>query len=162
MTILQIIQVLTISLKINNPNLLNAICWVESNHRNIDNMSDGGSPSYGVCQIKLATANWMKEHFNIPGVELEPSDLQKPEINIYYSGLYLTYLSNRYKNDLKCIISGYNAGSCIEANQNTYVKKVLDKIKALESSQIDSKEPTHNKPSGEKDELKNDSRNDSL
>lgn len=143
MSIISLLKVMTIALKIQSPNLLPAICWVESNHRNVDNMNDGGSPSYGVCQIKLDTANWMKDHHKIPGPELEPDDLRKPEINIFYAGLYVQYLLKRYKGDLNCTISGYNAGSCIKSNQKTYVKKVLEKIEALESSQIDSKEPTH-------------------
>lgn len=154
MTVLKLLMTLTISLKINNPNLLPAICWVESNYRNVDNLKDGGSPSYGICQIKLDTANWMKEHYNIPGSELEASDLQKIEINAFYSGLYLLYLGKRYKDDLKCVISAYNAGSCIKSNQDTYVKKVLDKIEALESSQIDSKDSTNGKTKEEIDGLK--------
>ena len=151
MTTLKLLQLITLVLRIDNPNLLPAICWVESNHRNVDNMDDGGSPSYGICQIKLDTANWMKDKYKIPGKELEPSDLQKPEINALYSGLYLLYLTHRYKT-LKCAISAYNAGSCIKSNQNTYVKKVLKKIEALESSQIDSKDASIPKiPVEEKD-----------
>lgn len=109
------------------PKLMYSICWVESNHRNVNNPDDGGSPSYGYCQIKLKTANWMKEKYGIPGPKLTPADLNTAEINIFYASLYMKYQLNRYKGDLNCAISAYNAGRCISGNQNTYVKKVLNK-----------------------------------
>lgn len=141
MTLLIIIKTITILLKIQEPNLLESICYVETNIRNVDNMTDGGSPSYGVCQIKLETANWMKEYYRLPGEPLIESDLRVPEINIFYSGLYLKYNVKRYKGDLKCAISAYNAGRCVTFNSK-YVNKVLRRKAELDKKFKDTRKKT--------------------
>lgn len=106
---------------------MDAICWVETNHRNVINPKDGGSPSYGLCQIKLETANWIHYKHKLGNEDLTEADLMKPEVNIFYAGLYFKYQWDKYK-DLKCAISAYNAGRCIKGNMNTYVKKVLQRL----------------------------------
>ena len=126
--ILQSIKIIALALQLQNPNIMSAICWVESNHRNVINKDDGGSPSYGICQIKLSTANWMHFKHKLGDKELTAEDLMKPEVNILYASLYLKYQLNRY-DTLRCAISAYNAGRCIKSNQKTYVKKVLKRMK---------------------------------
>ena len=99
--------------------LLPAICKVESNFRNVDNMDDGGSPSFGICQIKLNTARMFNK-------KVTAADLRIPEINAYYAGRYLKYQHNRYKNHRfreYCTISAYNGGTCFGSNKK-YVEKV--------------------------------------
>lgn len=108
-----------------------SICWIESGHKNVVNKHDGGSPSYGICQVKLDTANWMKEYNRIPGKPLTSKDLMNPETNIQYAELYLRYQLKVYNNDINCAISAYNAGSCIKWNQKRYVKRVLEKAKEI-------------------------------
>lgn len=117
------------------PNLLPAICWVESKHKTtVINKNDGNSHSYGICQVKLATANWMKSYYRIPGKPLIAKDLMQPELNVLYAGLYLKYQTKVYKGNLICTISAYNAGRCVKGNQSTYVKKVLNKLRELDAS----------------------------
>ena len=122
-----IIKTISLALQLSVPNAMDAICWVESSHRNVVNKNDGGSPSYGVCQIKLDTANWMKELHRIPGYTLKPADLMVKEINIFYATLYFKYQLHRY-GQLSCAISAYNAGHCIKGNQKTYVRKVMSRM----------------------------------
>jgi len=124
---LDILTTMAIALKISTPGLLPSICWVESNYRNVINEFDGGSPSYGICQIKLNTANWMKEYHKITGPVLDETDLMEPKINTLYAGLYIKYQLNRYNGDIECAISAYNAGRCIKGNKK-YVKKVLKRL----------------------------------
>lgn len=77
--------------------------------------NDGGSPSYGLCQVKLATARHM-------GFKGKPSDLLKPDINADLAAKYLRYQLNRY-GSMEKALSAYNAGRYIKANAG-YVAKV--------------------------------------
>ncbi len=123
----------SIMLELENPNMLHSICWIESKHKNVINYQDGNSNSYGLCQVKLSTANWMKRYYRIPGKPITSKKLMEPETNIYYAGLYLKYQTKIYKGNLNCTLSAYNAGRCVKGNQHTYVKKVLGKLRELEA-----------------------------
>lgn len=105
--------------------ILHSICAIESGGRNVTSPHDGGSPSYGVCQIKLGTARL----FN-PSVKA--SDLKDPYTNAYYAAMYLKKQQDRYNSEWKCIIASYNAGSCFKKRNGKianaqYVKKVQKK-----------------------------------
>jgi len=108
-----------------DPTLLKSICWVETNHRNVINQDDGGSPSYGLCQVKLETAQWLQKRHRLPIVT--NANLMIEETNALYAALYLKYQQTRY-DDVECVISAYNAGSCIESNKPTYVRKVKKRM----------------------------------
>lgn len=102
------------------PGLLEAICWVESNHKiNAIHHDDGGSNSVGVCQVKLTTAKLM-------GYTGEEETLRNnAAINVFYSGKYLKHQLERYDADPAKAVSAYNAGrACLPANQ-AYVHKVF-------------------------------------
>ena len=103
--------------------LLLAICHVESNHRNIHNLNDFGSPSYGPCQIKLETARLFNPR-------LTGKDLYKPKKSVYYAGLYLKKQLKRY-NEEDCAIASYNSGTCKFKKEKIrnyyYVRKVKEK-----------------------------------
>ncbi len=87
------------------PGLINAICYVESHHKPAAiNAHDGGSASFGVCQIKLATARDLG--FGGTADELRRNDV----INVYYAAKYLKQHSNKYNNDYRKAVSAYNAG----------------------------------------------------
>lgn len=87
------------------PGLLSAVCFVESGHRpNAHNEYDGGSPSLGVCQIKLSTARLL----GFKGTEKE---LKDPENNVFYAGKYLASQLRRYSYDPVKGIAAYNSGS---------------------------------------------------
>lgn len=88
--------------------LLLAICTHESGLKNIINENDGGSPSYGICQIKESTARES-------GFKGKESDLMKPEVNVLYAAKYLAKQLNRYNGDWTMAISAYNAGSYRES-----------------------------------------------
>ena len=117
MSVLSILKIIATALQINFSTIA-GICWVESNHRNVLNKDDGGSPSYGICQIKLATAHMFNN-------KLKAEDLMIPAVNIYYASRYFKYQTKRYRKHKfpdYCAISAYNAGSC--RSNKGYVKKV--------------------------------------
>lgn len=87
------------------PGLLSALCWIESHHKvRAINLNDGGSPSFGVCQIKYETAQAL-------GFKGSIGQLRKPEYNVYWAGKYLRVQLDRYRGDPRKAIAAYNAGS---------------------------------------------------
>jgi soluble lytic murein transglycosylase-like protein len=102
-----------------SPLLLIAICNTESNFRNVINVNDGGSASYGVCQVKLATARFIERR------EVAPSELLNPSVNLTIAAKYLAYQTRRYGDkETDCIVSAYNAGSCLKNKEG----KILNHI----------------------------------
>lgn len=92
----------------------------ETNLTNVVNHDDGGSPSYGVCQVKLNTARMFDD------LATEES-LLNPHYNIRIAAEYLLWQSRRYK-ARECVIAAYNAGRC-KINEKgilnrSYVRKV--------------------------------------
>lgn len=83
--------------------VLQAVCWVESRHRNVINHVDGSSASYGPCQVKLATARMFNPRMHV-------SELLSPERNAYYAALYLRFHLLRYSGDVHSAIYAYNRG----------------------------------------------------
>lgn len=108
------------SMQFNLPQgLLSSVCWVESNHKaHAYSHNDGGSPSYGVCQVKFQTAQFM-------GFTGKAKDLQKPEINIHYSAKYLAHQLKRYNGDVQKALIAYNQGSAKSLTRTKYSDKVL-------------------------------------
>jgi len=109
------------------PILLYAVCSVETNFQNIDNLKDYGNASYGVCQIKLDTARMFKKN-------ITKKELQDPINNIYYAAQYLKWQQDRYPMNSDCIVSAYNAGKCKLNINPDYIQKVKDeygKAKAI-------------------------------
>lgn len=104
--------------------LLSAICYVESAHKDrVVNIHDGGSPSYGVCQIKYKTAR----ELGFTGTAYE---LRSAKPNILYAGKLLKRQLNRYKGDIKKAVAAYNSGTYHQhksglPRNNRYVKKVF-------------------------------------
>lgn len=84
--------------------LLLAICTQESNLTNAMVLHDGGSPSYGVCQLKYETAKMV-------GFKGRKQDLMDVKTNATFAAKYLAYQQTRYGNDWVKIASSYNAGS---------------------------------------------------
>lgn len=85
--------------------LLSALCYVESHHSpTAMHMDDGGSPSIGVCQLKLNTARLM-------GFKGTVEQLKNPKINIYYAAKYLKYQLSRYQNNTTKAVAAYNTGT---------------------------------------------------
>lgn len=87
-----------------DPSLLGAICYVETKHNvNAYNSTDGNSPSYGICQIKLGTAKGL-------GFKGTGRDLQDARTNAFWSARYLQYLSHKTGDNLHLTVSAYNCG----------------------------------------------------
>lgn len=106
-----------------DPELLSAVCYVESGHK-VDAYvhNDGGSPSYGQCQIKMGTAKDM-------GFRGTKTQLMSPGINALYAAKYLRYQYKRFGSWSSAVIS-FNAGRVI--SKTVYVdkvKKVMGRVK---------------------------------
>lgn len=118
------------------PALLLALCTVESTLKpKAINHYDGGSASYGVCQIKLETAVVVSD-------VKTTKQLMRPNINAKVAGLYLSKQLIRYNYNLECAIAAYNAGSC-RFNKNgliknrKYVRKVMHWFRVYKSKYQD-------------------------
>lgn len=103
--------------------LLSATCFVESGHRiQVVNHKDGGSRSNGVCQMKLATAKYL-------GFQGTEKELMKPEVNVYWAGLYLQRQLKRYDGDVRHAVAAYNAGSLrLDDKGNIRNQKYVTKV----------------------------------
>lgn len=110
--------------------LLYAICGYESNDFTQTYVAqDHGSPSVGICMVKLNTAQML-------GFKGTLSNLREPEQNAKYAALYLQYQQDRYGAEDWCkLASSYNSGSFIESEKYpgkpknlAYVKRVQKKL----------------------------------
>lgn len=103
--------------------LVLAVCTVESslNPRAINANDGDGTPSLGLCQVKLATARWL-------GFGVEEKDLLDPDLNAMIAARYLAKQRKRYRGNLRKTISSYNAGTATPANEG-YVNKVMGAMK---------------------------------
>lgn len=106
-----------------NPRLLRAVCWVESKHNpKAINLFDGPSPSYGLCQVKLETARFLK--FRGTGKQL-----MHPRVNSYYAAKYLAYQLARYDYDWTKATIAYNHGHYCTFIGTGYLDMVTTAIK---------------------------------
>ena len=97
--------------------LLSAMCYTESNHRNVVRHFDGGTGhSRGVCQVKKIVARQ---------VGMDKANLMNPRENIEIAAKYLVYQKNRYGTWHQGIVS-YNRGkSSGRTKTNIYFRKVM-------------------------------------
>lgn len=100
------------------PKIISSICYVETRHQEDKiNFSDGGSPSYGICQVKLETAQFL-------GFEGSEEELMDPEINIKYAAKYFRHQLDRYQGNVQKAIIAYNRGSAKNFTKTKYSDKV--------------------------------------
>lgn len=102
--------------------LLAAVCAVESNHTSTINIHDGGSPSYGACQLKVNTARLYDR-------KATGAKLLNYAYNADIAARYLRTQLDRYHGNTECAIAAYNAGTCKfndrkQIRNRKYVKKV--------------------------------------
>lgn len=104
---MSLVQTLIVAAKMFSvpPALLLSICSAESDFRPRTNLHDGGSASYGACQIKLGTAHMFDK-------KIGPALLSENPVNARIAAEYIRYQMDRYPDDLECVIVAYNAGSC--------------------------------------------------
>lgn len=118
-----------------DPKLIRAIITVESSwnanaKRYEANVKDY---SYGLMQVRLATARWVSGN-----PKLTPAQLIQPTVNILIGTKYLRELANKYPR-LDDVIASYNAGSPIRSKlTGKYINQgYVDKVKrALYGVQI--------------------------
>lgn len=108
--------------------LLLAICTHESGLKNVTVPHDGGTPTYGICQVKLGTAQMI-------GYTGDAAGLLDPSTNAMWAGKYLKYQKNRYAQDWCMAVAAYNAGTYNESKvvpgkprNLKYVRKVQEKL----------------------------------
>ena len=113
--------------KVSGPLLL-AICTHESALKNVMVPHDGGSPTYGICQVKLGTAQML-------GYKGDGEGLMVPKENAKWAAKYLAYQKNRYDRDWCKVTAAYNAGTYFESSKSPgyptnlkYVRKVQNKL----------------------------------
>lgn len=106
--------------------LLLAICTQESNLTNSMVLHDGGSPSYGVCQLKFETAKML-------GFKGRPQDLMDVSINASYAAKYLAYQESRYGDDWVKLAGSYNSGTYNPSSKIRGCPRNLKYIKAVKS-----------------------------
>jgi soluble lytic murein transglycosylase-like protein len=112
--------------------IMSAICNVESGgDSSAINVRDGGSPSYGYCQIKLETAR----QFGFKGYASEL--WLKREVNYEFARRYFLYQYERYGKNADLAIAAYNSGS-VRINPETgrlrnaaYVSKVKSAMRGI-------------------------------
>lgn len=104
------------------PNLINAVCKVESDyHITVIHQDDGNSASLGLCQIQPGTAAQM----GFPG---STEYLMGVGVNASVAAKYLRYQYNRYGSWDKAVLA-YNAGSYIVKNGKPINYKYLVKVR---------------------------------
>ena len=101
--------------------LLISICTVESNLKNVSNLSDPNGGSHGICQVALTTAKEIEPKINT-------EKLQDPVINSNLAAKILKQKIKKY--GLILGIASYNSGSPKYRNNklinSNYVAKVLN------------------------------------
>lgn len=100
--------------------LLTAICKVESGLVAVRSL-DGATHSFGICQVKLETAQHMDsiyKHKHLATAER----LMDNYINAFYAAKYLAYQYRRY-GDWMLATDAYNKGRAVSSS-SAYVKKV--------------------------------------
>lgn len=98
--------------------LVMSICTIETGMTNKVNRFDGGSPSWGYCQVKITTAKRFDSKVTV-------KKLMNRDYNMKIAQMYLTHQLERYNGDVKKAVSAYNHGSYSTKNTK-YVDKVID------------------------------------
>lgn len=107
--------------------LLYAICGYESQDFTQTYVpEDHGSPSVGICMVKLNTAQML-------GFKGTLIDLRKVEVNAKYAALYLKYQQSRYGSEDWCkLAASFNSGTYAESKKNPGKPKNLEYVKRVQ------------------------------
>lgn len=122
--------------------LLLSICTVESGLRPVNNFTDHGGGSFGICQVQNSTAREI-----VPWADRLA--LQQPELNAYIAATVLKKKINKYGEVLG--IASYNSGSPKFLNGVLRNKKYVDKVQKLRYNIDYGKEKNSSKKSCNKD-----------
>lgn len=103
--------------------LMLAIAWVESSHRERPPIKpDGDTPSYGVFQIKLETAQWVDKVYKHRH-PITITRLLNLNDNALYACKYMKLLLKQHEGDWKQAVDAYNKGHVV-STESMYVKRV--------------------------------------
>lgn len=108
-----------------SPKLLLAICMQESNLQNVIVPHDGGTPTYGICQVKLGTAQMI-------GYTGTAQGLMDPATNAKWAANYLKYQKDRYDHDWCKAVAAYNAGRYNESTVSPGYPKNLKYVRGVQ------------------------------
>lgn len=118
--------------------LLLAVCTHETGLTNVVVLKDGGSPSYGVCQLKLDTARMF-------GYKGDGKGLMNVKTNAKLAAKYIAYqMYNRpdpYGDDWVKITAAYNAGSYMESKRKRGCPRNLKYVKLVQKKLEESLQP---------------------
>lgn len=107
--------------------LLLAICWGEGAFRSDKELThmDGGSLSYGTCQIKMSLAKDMVRLYpnSSKKVPLTAENLNNTHTNAYYAALALKFHLQRYDGNWQMAADAYNKYNALGI-ETEYVKRV--------------------------------------
>jgi len=107
--------------------LLLAICSHESGgFLHTHNENDHGTPSFGACQVKEATAIQI-------GFKLNRKQLSDPKINALIAAKYLKWQLDRYNNDYCHAVAAYNSGTYYESKKKPGFPKNLEYVEAVKN-----------------------------
>lgn len=106
--------------------LMLAICTQESGLTNAMVLHDGGSPTYGICQIKYDTAKMV-------GFKGEETDLMDVKVNATYAAKYLAYQQTRYGDNWHMITAAYNSGTYNPSQKVKGCPRNLSYVQAVKS-----------------------------
>ena len=135
MTVVKIILAAAKAAKVPGALLL-AICAHESADFSLShNPNDRGTPSYGVCQVKEATAKMF-------GFKNEPILLDGPRTSAKYAALYMKYQIDRYGEENWCkLTAAYNAGTYNESKKHPGKPRNLEYVQLVQKKLEESLQP---------------------
>lgn len=128
--------------------LMQAVCWVESKHIDVHSPHDGGSPSYGMCQVKLGTAKGVARHFGFHKSDLKRM-LKTRSGNLYIAAHVLKYHSEHKgcaeltgETLTNCVSYAYNTGrypANVKETRTPYsqkVSRIARNLKLMENKNV--------------------------
>ena len=92
---------------------------------------DGGSLSYGICQIKLETAKAMARLNKHLHLLANHTNLDNPRGNALFAALYLRHQLDLYNNNWRLAADAYNKGNAVSTNSR-YVNHVMQGMEFLQ------------------------------
>lgn len=86
--------------------LIASIVNVESGY---NNNAISQKRAIGLMQIKVSTAEYLNDYYNLELLTIDEEYLKNPYNNIYFGCLYISYLMKKFEN-INTVLASYNAG----------------------------------------------------
>lgn len=103
--------------------LLLAVCYGESNFNTKLKLThmDGKTLSFGICQVKLESAQWLDLYCKHK-IKANSIRLNDNKINAFYAAKLLKYHLKRYNGNWQLTVDAYNKGTAV-SSKSEYVKR---------------------------------------